>query len=106
MLTSRHSILSITLLDEKVVNCKELFISCPILIHRQEFLANLYKFELIEFNVILGIDFLSKYQAHIDWLNQIITLRGTKRKEIVNRGTPKGSELRPISTVRAQKLLW
>ena len=55
-LTSRHFLLSITLLDGKVVRCQELFTYCPILIHSQDFLADLYQFKLTEFDVILGID--------------------------------------------------
>jgi len=60
-LTSRYSLLSISLLDGKVVSCKELFVDFPILIDRQNFLADLYKFELIEFDVILGMDWLAKH---------------------------------------------
>jgi len=51
----------------KMVNYQELFIDCLILIHNHEFLTSLYKFELIEFDIIryglvvqaLGIDKLS-----------------------------------------------
>jgi len=49
-LTSRYSLLSISLLDGKVVSCKELFVDFPILIDRQNFLADLYKFELTKFD--------------------------------------------------------
>jgi len=62
-LTSRHSMLSIALPDGKVVSCQELFVDCPILIHSYEFLADLYRFELTEFDIILGMDWLSKHQA-------------------------------------------
>jgi len=55
-LMSRHSILSIALSDRKMVNCQELFIDYPILIHIHEFLADLYRFELTEFDNILGMN--------------------------------------------------
>ena len=55
-LTSRHSTLGIALPNGKMVNCQELFVDCPILIHNNEFLADLYRFELTEFDIILGMD--------------------------------------------------
>jgi len=90
-LTSRHSILSIALPDGKVVNCQELFVDCPILVHNHEFLADLYRFELTEFDIILGMDWLSKHQAQIDCIKQKITLRGPKGEKIVHKGKPRGS---------------
>ena len=54
--TSKHSPLCITLPDGKELSCKELFIDCPIQIHSNESLAILYKFKLIEFDAILGVD--------------------------------------------------
>jgi len=62
-------------------------------------------FELTKFNVILGMDGFSEYQAHIDCLKQRITFRGLTGKEIVHRGKPRGSGVRLISAIRAQKLM-
>ena len=73
---SRYSLLSITLLDGKVVDYRNLYIDCPIVIHGHGFLADLYKFELIEFDLILGMYWLSKHQAHINCLKRKITLTG------------------------------
>ena len=86
------------------MNCQELFIGSPILIHGQDFLANLYKFELMEFDVILGMDWLSKHRVHVDCLKQKMTLRGLTRKEIVHRGKPGASGVGLISAITAQKL--
>jgi len=97
--------LSITLPDGKMVNCQELFVDYPILIHNHELLADLYRFELTEFDVILGMEWLSKHQAKIDCLKQNITLRRPKGEKIVHRGKPKGSGVRLISAIRAQELL-
>ena len=104
-LMSRHSMLSIALPDGKMMNVQELFIDCPILIHSHDFLADLYRFELTEFDIILGMDCLSKHQAQIDCLKQKITLRGPKDEKIVHRGKSRGSGVRLITTIRAQKLL-
>jgi len=49
--------------DGKIVSCEELYEDCPIRIYEHEFPANLYMFELTDFGVILGRDWLTKYQA-------------------------------------------
>jgi len=54
------------LLDGKTVSCEELYEGCPIKIYECEFPVDLYKFELTDFGVILGMDWLAKYQAQID----------------------------------------
>ena len=64
--TRKSSLLSVILLDGKTVKCEELFEDCPIQIYEHEFLANLYTFELTDFGVILGMDWIVKYQAQKD----------------------------------------
>ena len=53
-----HSPLSITLPDGKVVDCRNLYLDCPIQIHGHNFLADLYKFELMKFdgNIAVNVD--------------------------------------------------
>jgi len=54
VLTCRPPLLSIVLPDGKAVKCDELYEDCHIRIYEHEFLADLYKFELIDFGIILG----------------------------------------------------
>ena len=75
---SSHSMLSIALPNGKMADYQELFRDCPILFHSHEFLVDLYRFELTKFDIILDMDWLSKHQAQIDYLKQMITLRGPK----------------------------
>jgi len=49
------------------MTCEDLYESCPIKMYKCEFLADLYNFELIDFGVILGMDWLARYQAQIDY---------------------------------------
>jgi len=53
----------------------------------------------------LGIDWLFKHQAQIDFLKQKITLRGPKGEKILHRGKPRGNGVRLITAIRVQKLL-
>jgi len=59
--TRRSSLLSMTLPDGKTVSCEELYEGCPLRMNECEFLTDLYKFELTNFGVILGMDWLAKY---------------------------------------------
>jgi len=65
-LTRRSSLLSMALPDGKIVTCEELYEGCPLRMYECKFVADLYKFELTDFGVILAMDWLAKYQAQID----------------------------------------
>jgi len=56
----------VTLPDGKTVKCDELYEDSPIQIYEHEFLVDLYKFKLIDFGVILAMDWLAKYKAQIN----------------------------------------
>ena len=56
--------------DGKTVSSGELYEVCPIKMYECEFPADLYKFELTDFGVIIGMDWLAKYQAQIDCPNE------------------------------------
>jgi len=45
------------------MKCAELYEGCPIRMYKREFLADLYKLELTNFKVILGMYWLAKHQA-------------------------------------------
>ena len=49
------------------MTCKELYEGCPIKMYECDFLADLYKFKLTDFGIILGMDWLARYQAQIDF---------------------------------------
>jgi len=61
--THKSSLLSVILFNGKTVMCEELYEDCPIRMYKHEFLADLYKFELTDFAVILWMNWLAKYQA-------------------------------------------
>jgi len=56
----------VILLDGKTLRCEELYEECLIRMYEHEVLANLYRFELTDFGIILGMDWLAIYQAQID----------------------------------------
>ena len=84
--TQKSSLLSMMLPDGKIVSYEELYKGHPVKMYECEFPANLYKFELTDFGIILGMDWLSRYQAQIDCSKQKITLRGPNTETVVHRG--------------------
>jgi len=50
-----------------------------------EFPADLYKLELTDFGIILGMDWLVRYRAQIDCPKRKITLKGSNGKKVVYR---------------------
>ena len=61
--TQKSSLLTVMLPNGKTVSCEELYEGYPVKMYECEFPANLYKFELTDFGIILGMDWLAKYQA-------------------------------------------
>jgi len=56
VLASKPTLLNIALLDGKVISYRELYIHYPIQICGHEFLADLFRLDLTEFDIILGVD--------------------------------------------------
>ena len=61
--THKSSSLCVTLPNGKTASYKVLYKGCPLRMYECELLTDLYKFELNDFGVILGMDCLAKYQA-------------------------------------------
>ncbi|XP_057250746.1 uncharacterized protein LOC104908979 [Beta vulgaris subsp. vulgaris] len=79
---SEFSAMSVTIPNGESILCDVMYRNCPILIGGCEFQVDLVQFELTDFDVILGMNWLSKYKADINCLNHEITLRkpdGCKR---------------------------
>lgn len=98
---SKLSLLLIALLDGKTIMCEKLFIDFPIHINRNEFLAELFKFGLTDFDIILGMDWLAKYQAQINCPKQKITLRGPRKEKGVHKGKSLKCGVKLITVIKA-----
>ena len=57
------------------VNVNRVYKNFPIIIHDREFSANLIALPFHEFNLILGMDWLSKHRAIIDCDKKTVVLR-------------------------------
>ena len=57
------------------ISVNSVYKKCPIIIQAREFLANLIALPFREFDLILGMDWLSKHRAIIDCGQKTIVLR-------------------------------
>ncbi|KAL2900382.1 Dynein heavy chain 9 axonemal, partial [Bienertia sinuspersici] len=78
--------LNVTMPKEEVVPCRTLYIDILVNIARTKLPTNLIQFKLRDFEVILGMDWRSKYKARIECHNQKISLKGPKGNRISYQG--------------------
>ena len=77
------------------VNVNKVYKNCHIIIHDWEFFADLIALPFHEFNLILGIDWLSKHRAIIDCDKKTAVLRCSDQSEVIVHGVRSG----PMSNV-------
>ncbi|KAJ8762493.1 hypothetical protein K2173_007932 [Erythroxylum novogranatense] len=79
--------------------------NCPIKIQESEYAADLIKLPFHEFDLILGMDWLSKHQEVIDCKAKTTFLKRPDQSEIVFRGGCTRALTNVVSAMQAQKLL-
>jgi len=66
-----------------VIECFILCKHAPVVIGKHEFLKNLLKFNMLKFDIILGMDCLTIHGANIDCKDLKVNLRDQKRTRSV-----------------------
>ncbi|XP_060973967.1 uncharacterized protein LOC133039156 [Cannabis sativa] len=79
--------------------------SVLIRIEDRELSADLVVLPLAEFDIILGMDFLSKYSASIDCKRKMVTFEPENEEPFVFVGSVQGSRVPRISALKARDLL-
>lgn len=102
---SEFSAMSVTIPNGKSILCDVMYRNCPILIGGCEFQVDLIQFELTDFDVILGMNWLSKYKADINCLNHEITLMKPDGCKVSYRRRKVQPKPEIISSLKAFKLL-
>ena len=57
------------------VNVNRVYKNCPIIVHDREFFANLIALPFCEFDLILGMDWLSKHRSVINCDKKTVVLK-------------------------------
>uniref|UniRef100_UPI001C3D73DE reverse transcriptase family protein n=1 Tax=Picosynechococcus sp. (strain ATCC 27264 / PCC 7002 / PR-6) TaxID=32049 RepID=UPI001C3D73DE len=88
-----------------VLVASEVYKDCMIEMDGVAMTANLIPLDIQEFDVILGMDFLSKYRATMDCFQKEVVFKGFEGTEVIFRGDRKILPTCVISAVKAMKLL-
>ncbi|XP_070682363.1 uncharacterized protein [Malus domestica] len=85
------------------VSC--VFPGCPVLVEDVVMPANLIPLDIVDFDVILGTDWLHYNRANIDCYGKTVTFHRPGVPEVTFVGERSGVRHGVISTIRAKKLL-
>ena len=79
--------------------------NCPLLVHDREFSVDLIALPFHEFDLILGMDWLSKHWAIVDCDKKIVLLKCFDLPEVTVQGIRSESIPKVISAMEAQRFL-
>ena len=79
--------------------------NCPIVIHDREFSVDLIALPFHEFDLILGMDWLSKHQAIIDCDKKTVVLRCSGQSELIVHGVRSGLMSNVILAMQVRRFL-
>ncbi|XP_073033785.1 uncharacterized protein [Primulina eburnea] len=77
----------------KIIETRKVYRKFQICINRQDFEAELIQLNMIEFDVILGMDWLAKNHAIVDCQRKDIKLQTPTMEEVIYHGNPKNENL-------------
>ncbi|KZV27777.1 hypothetical protein F511_40230 [Dorcoceras hygrometricum] len=69
-----------------IIETHKIYRNCKISVNDQSFSANLVQFNMVEFDVILGMDWLSKNHALVDCRVKSVKLQAPDKEELVYYG--------------------
>ena len=87
------------------VSVNSIYRNCPIVIQTREFLADLITLPFREFDLILGMDWLSKNRAIVDCGQKTVVLRCSDQTEVIVQGIGSSVMSNVISTMQARRFM-
>ena len=87
------------------VSVNNIYRNCPIVIQTKEFLADLITLPFREFDLILGMDWLSKHRAIVDCGQKTVVLKCSDQTEVIVQGIGSSVMSNVISTMQARKIM-
>ncbi|XP_075492554.1 uncharacterized protein LOC142530617 [Primulina tabacum] len=79
----------VTTPTSKTIETHRVHRKCKICIHEHLFQAELIQLNMVEFDIILGMDWLERYNAMVDCKGKSVRLRTPDQKEVVYHGKSK-----------------
>ena len=87
------------------VRVNRVYKNCPLLVHDREFSVDLIVLPFHEFDLILGMDWLSKHRAIVDCDKKIVKLKCSDLLEVTVQGIRSESIPKVISTMEARSFM-
>ena len=87
------------------VSMNSVYRNCPIVIQEREFLADLITLPFREFDLILGMDWLSKHRAIIDCGQKTVVLRCYDQSKVIVQGIRSNPMSNVISAMQTKRLI-
>ena len=87
------------------VSVNNVYRNCLNVIQAREFLADLITLPFQEFDLILGMDWLSKHRAIVDCGQKTVVLRCSDQSEVIVQGIRSGAMSNVISAMQARRLM-
>ena len=87
------------------VRVNQVYKSCPLMGYDREFLVDFITFPFHEFDLIFGMDWLSKHRAIIDCDKKAVVLKCSDLLEVTVYGIRFGPVSTVISTMQARRFL-
>ena len=95
----------VSLPSGEVMRIAWVFSGCEVLVEGAQFKADLIPLDMVEFDVILGMDFLETYRAMVDCFRKEVVLRSMDDFKVVFQGESDVISSCLISAVATRKLL-
>ena len=87
------------------VSVNSIYRNCPIVIQAREFLADLITLPLREFDLTLGMDWLTKHRAIVDCGQKTVVLRCSDQSEVIIQGIRSSVMYNVISAMKARRFI-
>ena len=87
------------------VRVNRVYKNCPLMVHDREFSVDLIAFPFHEFDLILGMDWLSKHRAIVDCDKKIVLLKCPDLSEVRIQGIRSESVPKILSAMKARRFL-
>ncbi|XP_042415867.1 uncharacterized protein LOC122005028 [Zingiber officinale] len=97
--------LAVSLPSGDILNISQEIKECPLEFKSQTLMVDLQVLDMLEFDIILGMDWLAKYYTTVDCSVRVVTFRPPGQPSWVFMGT-KDDGISIISTLQARRLLF
>ena len=87
------------------VRVNRVYKNCPLMVHDREFSVDLIALPFHEFDLILGMDWLSKHRAIVDCDKKIVLLKCPDLLEVITQGIRSESAPKVMSAMKARRFL-